>query len=389
LAAAAVGLALLALALAAALARPPHAAAAPDEPVARAVLFYSPTCEHCRALVREGLPPILERYGEQLQILPVDSTDEPGMQLFRSTMDRLEVPLEAQGVPSLVIGDRILSGGTDIEEQLPLLVARHLDRGGVGWPSVPGLAAFISGGEAVVTSSPGRLLGVTERPDRVLDRLAQDGWRNVAALVLLAAMAAAVGFAVVRLVRRRHVLSGVAAGESRAGRLALTGLLIAAGLAVAGFLSYASATGSAALCDPLGSCGVVQQSAYARLFGVLPVAYLGLAGYVLIAIAFAVAVLARGAVGSGAIAALFGLTLAGTLFSLYLTAVEPFLIGETCLWCLTSAGIMTALLLLAAERVGLAGASTECGERTAGGRPSGGCEAPGDAGPCSSAMTSR
>jgi uncharacterized membrane protein len=351
-----VGLTALALALAAAAAAPSPAAAAQDEPAARAVLFYSPTCEHCRELVREGLPPILERYGERLRILPVDSSEEPGMQLFRSTMDRLDVPLEAQGVPSLVIGDRILSGGTDIEEQLPLLVAQHLDRGGVGWPAVPGMAAFVAGGDAVVTSSPGRLLGVTERPEDVLDRIAQDGWRNAAALVMLAAMVAAVGFVVVRLVRRRHGLAGMAARDTSAGRLPLTALLIGAGLAVAGFLSYASAAGSTALCDPVGSCGVVQQSAYARLFGVLPVAYLGLAGYVLIALAFAVAVLARGGVARAATVGLVGLTLAGTLFSLYLTAVEPLLIGATCLWCLASAGIMTALLLLAAERLGLTGA---------------------------------
>jgi uncharacterized membrane protein len=42
------------------------------------------------------------------------------------------------------------------------------------------------------------------------------------------------------------------------------------------------------------------------------------------------------------------MTLFGTLFSIYLTFLEPFVIGATCAWCLASAVIMTALLWLAA-----------------------------------------
>ncbi len=42
--------------------------------------------------------------------------------------------------------------------------------------------------------------------------------------------------------------------------------------------------------------------------------------------------------------ALFGLSALGTLFSLYLTFLEPFVIGATCAWCLTSAVLMTALM---------------------------------------------
>jgi uncharacterized membrane protein len=44
--------------------------------------------------------------------------------------------------------------------------------------------------------------------------------------------------------------------------------------------------------------------------------------------------------------ALLGLTFTGTLFSIYLTFLEPFVIGATCAWCLTSAVLMTLLMLL-------------------------------------------
>jgi uncharacterized membrane protein len=47
--------------------------------------------------------------------------------------------------------------------------------------------------------------------------------------------------------------------------------------------------------------------------------------------------------------ALFGLSALGTLFSIYLTFLEPFVIGATCAWCLTSAVLMTVLLWLTLE----------------------------------------
>ena len=44
--------------------------------------------------------------------------------------------------------------------------------------------------------------------------------------------------------------------------------------------------------------------------------------------------------------ALFGVTLFGVLFSLYLTILEPFVIRAVCAWCLTSAVLVTLLMLL-------------------------------------------
>jgi uncharacterized membrane protein len=46
--------------------------------------------------------------------------------------------------------------------------------------------------------------------------------------------------------------------------------------------------------------------------------------------------------------ALLTMTVFGTLFSIYLTFLEPFVIGATCAWCVTSAIVMTALLALTA-----------------------------------------
>ena len=56
------------------------------------------------------------------------------------------------------------------------------------------------------------------------------------------------------------------------------------------------------------------------------------------------------------------MTAGGVLFSIYLTFLEPFVIGATCAWCLSSAVIMTLLLLLVTVHVSGGRTWVELGE---------------------------
>jgi len=123
-------------------------------------------------------------------------------------------------------------------------------------------------------------------------------------------------------------------------------LLCAIGLIVAGYLAYVETKRVTAVCGPVGDCNTVQQSEYARLFGILPIGVLGLIGYVAIFTSWLIARYANDRLAGLAIVSLFIMTAFGTLFSIYLTFLEPFVIGATCAWCLTSAILMTILMLL-------------------------------------------
>jgi uncharacterized membrane protein len=92
-----------------------------------------------------------------------------------------------------------------------------------------------------------------------------------------------------------------------------------------------------------GGCEKVQSSSYAELAGI-PVAVLGLAGYVLILASLALPE------DQGAVAAAF-LSLVGFGFSLYLTWAELFRIHAICQWCVASACVMTALTIVSVVRV--------------------------------------
>ncbi|UCC84014.1 MAG: hypothetical protein JSW46_03525 [Gemmatimonadota bacterium] len=139
-------------------------------------------------------------------------------------------------------------------------------------------------------------------------------------------------------------------GPTVESRLTVAVPLIAAiGIGVAAYLTYIESSGATAVCGPVGDCNTVNQSEYAMLFGVIPVAALGLASYVAVIVGWSVARLGSGKAADWAKLMLLVLCVIGTLFSVYLTFLEPFVIGATCAWCLTSAVAITLLMLLSAR----------------------------------------
>ena len=106
----------------------------------------------------------------------------------------------------------------------------------------------------------------------------------------------------------------------------------ALGLAIAGYLTWVHFSGALALCAGAGGCETVQASRFATVAGV-PVALLGLALYLALLVLAAWRTARGPAAPDGVRLALFGLALAGTLYSAYLTYLELFVIGALCPWC--------------------------------------------------------
>ncbi|MFO7623246.1 MAG: vitamin K epoxide reductase family protein, partial [Anaerolineales bacterium] len=126
----------------------------------------------------------------------------------------------------------------------------------------------------------------------------------------------------------------------------LTPVLALLGLGVAGYLAYVETQAVSAICGPVGDCNTVQSSPYARLFGVLHIGVLGVVGYILILAAWMWKRLRSDRLAMYASLAIFGMAFFGTLFSLYLTYLEPFVIRAVCAWCLASAVLITLLMLV-------------------------------------------
>jgi vitamin-K-epoxide reductase (warfarin-sensitive) len=82
-------------------------------------------------------------------------------------------------------------------------------------------------------------------------------------------------------------------------------------------------------------CGIVNKSPYSMLFGI-PVAALGMAGYLLMGVL----------VWRRAYRVLLVFVLAGLAFSLYLAHIEKDILGVWCVYCVTSLGIISLMTLL-------------------------------------------
>ena len=108
------------------------------EAVVRGVLFYSPSCPYCIEVMDEDLPPLLEQYGSQLQLVTVNTASEEGQTLYRAAVEAYEIPQQRQGVPTLIVGDVLMVGSLEIPQMLPELIEQHLANGGVALPDLPG-----------------------------------------------------------------------------------------------------------------------------------------------------------------------------------------------------------------------------------------------------------
>ncbi|NTU64598.1 MAG: vitamin K epoxide reductase, partial [Chloroflexi bacterium] len=109
-----------------ALAFPGTPAVQAEPAVVRAVVFYSPSCPHCHQVITEDLPPLFEKYGDQLQIAGIDTTSAGGQALYEAAIQRFNIPPERMGVPTLIVGDVVLVGSLEIPQQFPGLIKKYL-----------------------------------------------------------------------------------------------------------------------------------------------------------------------------------------------------------------------------------------------------------------------
>jgi uncharacterized membrane protein len=392
-------LALLLIPILLASAAPLPAQAQESDAAVQAVLFYSPTCSHCHEVIQNVLPPLYDafggeldwyyyptadsyaeetalpvvgQFGGQLNILYVDVTTPEGSQLFEAGLDYIQYPEDGAGVPFLVVADQYLVGSADIPARLPGIIETGLAADGIPWPAFDGLDDILaqmipvppealegdgqeettqSAQEGQPTESAADPTQETapapiSEPDPAsmtwIDKVKQDPVGNTIAIVVLIAML----FTVVAVLAK--LVMGIG-GETIEPLSVIIPILAVIGLLVAGYLTFIETSGGEPFCGPVGDCGAVQNSPYAMLFGFLHVGLLGMIGYIGILAAWAIGQHAAGKVKLWARVAMFGMAFFGTLFSIYLTFLEPFVIGATCLWCVTSAIIITLLMWFSLE----------------------------------------
>jgi len=366
-----------------------------QSPVVQAVLFYSPTCPHCHDIIDNYLPPLQAKYGDSLQVFYINVQEREGAAIYYDACSALNVPNErCRGVPFMVIGDQHMVGAAEIPARMERLIDEGLARGGQNLSSLPLLWKVmenqgLQGGTAAAPQSQNWLDKF--RSDLVANSLAvvvllilvvslllvaqvslrafagqtwptwfarYSPWLSAGSAISGALMAFSIVLGGDAMPALTAALIGlmllgvgvvVASGSRTLGQhYALVPWVIFAGLLVAGYMSYVEVGQVEAVCGMVGNCNAVQGSEYASVLGV-PVGVLGLLGYGLMLAAWAFSL--RGAWLNQAKLALLMLLAFGAAFSAYLTFLEPFVIGSSCAWCLTSALVVLSILWLSVPSI--------------------------------------
>ncbi len=326
---------------------------AAQQAVVHAVLFFSPSCPHCQDVMEKYLPPITQKYGSKLDIVGIDVTQEAGVKLYQAAVTQFKIPDDRIGVPTLIVGDTVLVGSDEIPNQLPGLVDSGLAAGGVPFPNIPGLQEVLVSQPqtpAEQTASEQTLTQGQPGPGGpiFLVKFNQNPVGNAVAVIVLVGLVVTLVIAGVSFAR---------GGESKAlqwPKLTVP-VLAVIGLGIASYLAYVEIAKANTICGPGFGCDQVQTSSYATLFGILPVGVLGALGYIAILAAWLAAEYdPQSHAGPQSYAKFFilsmwGMAWFGVLFSVYLTFLEPFVIGASCIWCLGSAVVMALLLLATTE----------------------------------------
>ena len=334
-----------------------------DGPVVRAVMFFSPTCGHCEIVINDHLPVIFEQYGGEpevlfddtispeevvyyemtngtLDLLLVDASLEEGSIMFGADSERLGV--DSPGVPRLDVEDIYLVGSEQIPAELPGIIEEGLANGGIAWPDIPSLQAALATipgssdvDQPIGDDGSGDALDAlpAASDDSIGDKIARDPLGNGLAILVLAGLIASLVLVPV-LVRR---------GSLHGGPSWVVPVLAVVGLGVSLYLASVETSGVEAVCGPVGDCNAVQQSEYASIFGI-PIGVLGAIAYAGLIIGWIVTKVSKNRVADIAATLVAATAFGGTAFSIYLTFLEPFVIGATCMWCLTSAFAIVGLL---------------------------------------------
>jgi len=237
------------------------------------------------------------------QITAKEIHPKAGHDRFARNMFKLELVC----VPFLVVGNEYLLGSVDISEQFPSMIKKYLAQGVVDYPDFPGLREAIytvetaqastptaspltspTGSSITLTpappishpDSPGNTLSLAkEFKSTVFQRVIRDPIGNGISIVVLLAM-------LIVFIRSINVYRASPQTSFLSRMQAIIPILCLFGLGVAGYLAYVETAQATAICGPIGDCNTVQQSEYARLFGILPIGLLGVIGHLVILVSW-------------------------------------------------------------------------------------------------------
>ncbi len=129
----------------------------------------------------------------------------------------------------------------------------------------------------------------------------------------------------------------------------LEGVFAMIGLADSAYLAWLKISGGLAACGGIGDCESVNASIYSQINGI-PIALLGVGAYFAILV-FLFLESRDDFIGDWSPMIVFGLSLTGTLYSIYLTYIEIAVLKAVCPYCVLSAIAILTIFVISIVRL--------------------------------------
>jgi thiol-disulfide isomerase/thioredoxin len=106
-----------------------------EVPKVQAVMFWMESCGLCHHIIDTVLPPLQEKYGDQLEIALIELKTREDVDMLYHLAEHYDIEPGMVGVPFLIVGESALIGSQEIPQKLPGLIDRYLNAGGVDYPA--------------------------------------------------------------------------------------------------------------------------------------------------------------------------------------------------------------------------------------------------------------
>ena len=117
------------------------------------------------------------------------------------------------------------------------------------------------------------------------------------------------------------------------------------GMAISGYLTYGYLVNTPIGCPFNANCDLVQASSYAYMWGV-PVPLLGLLMYAALTLMGVLLLLKKAEWENILSLGIYGVSLAGVIFTVYLYYLEIFVLHAFCSWCIVSSIVILSIFIL-------------------------------------------
>jgi uncharacterized membrane protein len=126
-------------------------------------------------------------------------------------------------------------------------------------------------------------------------------------------------------------------------------ILVVIGILVSSYMTIYKLTNNNSMCLGSGDCSTVNASKYSEIYGI-PVGLVGVAGYTSILVMLLLEN-RNDFLRRNATLFIFGLSLTGFMFTLYLIYIEFAILKAVCPFCLTSQVVMTIIFVMSVIRL--------------------------------------